>query len=89
MARLGQCYQEGRGGLQKNEEEAEKLYKEGADHGNVLSLFLYGLLIAKKPERSNEAEALIKKAASAGLSSAIKWCKENNVTFTESDGQSQ
>jgi serine/threonine protein kinase/TPR repeat protein len=83
MARLGQFYQEGWGGLQKNEAEAEKRYREGADHGNVLSMFFYGLLIDKKPGRKAEAEDLIGKAASAGLPSAEKWCSENNVTFSE------
>jgi serine/threonine protein kinase/TPR repeat protein len=83
VARLGECYQEGWGGLPKNEAEAEKRYQEGADHGNVLSMFFYGLLIDKKPGRRSEAEALISKAASAGLPSAEKWCSENNVTFSE------
>jgi serine/threonine protein kinase/TPR repeat protein len=83
VARLGQCYQEGWGGLPKNEAEAEKRYQEGADHGNVLSMFFYGLLIEKKPGRRSEAEGLISKAASAGLPSAEKWCSENNVTFSE------
>jgi serine/threonine protein kinase/TPR repeat protein len=83
LARLGQCYQEGWGGLPKNEAEAEKRYQEGADHGNVLSMFFYGLLIDKKPGRRSEAEGLISKAASAGLPSAEKWCSENNVTFSE------
>ena len=83
MARVGQCYQEGWGGLQKSEAEAEKRYEEGVEHGNVLSMFFYGLLIAKKPERRAEAEGLISKAASAGLPSAEKWCSENNVTFSE------
>jgi len=83
LARLGQCYQEGWGGLPKNEAEAEKRYQQGADHGNVLSMFFYGLLIDKKPGRRAEAEGLISKAASAGLPSAEKWCSENNVTFSE------
>jgi serine/threonine protein kinase/TPR repeat protein len=83
VARLGQCYQEGWGGLPKNEAEAEKRYQEGADHGNVLSMFFFGLLIDKKPGRRSEAEGLISKAASAGLPSAEKWCSENNVTFSE------
>jgi serine/threonine protein kinase/TPR repeat protein len=83
VARLGQFYQEGWGGLQKNEAEAEKRYQEGAEHGNVLSMFFYGLLIEKKPGRRGEAEGLISKAASAGLPSAEKWCSENNVTFSE------
>jgi len=59
------------------------LYKEGTDHGNALSMFRYGLLIAKKPDRRGEAETLISRAAAAGVRQAIKWCKENNVTFTE------
>jgi serine/threonine protein kinase/TPR repeat protein len=83
VARLGECYQEGWGGLQKNEAEAEKRYQQGAQHGNVLSMFLYGLLIDKQPSRKAEAEDLISKAASAGLPSAEKWCSENNVTFSE------
>ena len=82
-ARLGQCYAQGWGGLQKNEAEAEKRYQEGVEHGNVLSMFFFGLLIEKRPGRRAEAETLISKAASAGLPSAEKWCSENNVTFTE------
>ena len=83
MARVAQCYQEGWGGLPKNESEAEKRYEQGVEHGNVLSMFFYGLLIEKKPGRRAEAEGLISKAASAGLPSAEKWCSENNVTFSE------
>ena len=82
LARLGQCYQEGSGGLPKNESEAEKRYQQGVEHGNVLSMFFQGLLIEKKPGRRAEAEGLISKAASAGLPSAEKWCSENNVTFS-------
>lgn len=83
LARLGQYYQEGWGGLPKNESEAEKRYQQGVEHGNVLSMFFYGLLLEKKPGRRAEAEGLIGKAASAGLPSAEKWCSENNVTFSE------
>jgi serine/threonine protein kinase len=82
-ARLGQFYAEGSGGVEKNEAEAEKRYQEGVNHGNALSMFLYGLLIEKKPGRRAEAETLMSEAAAAGLPSAMKWCKENNVTFTE------
>ena len=82
-ARLGQFYAEGSGGVEKNEVEAEKRYQEGVNHGNALSMFLYGLLIEKKPGRRAEAETLMSEAAAAGLPSAMKWCKENNVTFTE------
>jgi TPR repeat protein len=82
-ARLGQFYAEGSGGVEKNEAEAEKRYQEGVNHGNALSMFFYGLLIEKKPGRRAEAETLMSEAAAAGLPSAMKWCKENNVTFTE------
>jgi serine/threonine protein kinase len=83
-ARLGQCAELGWGGVKKNEEEAEKRYKEGADHGNPISMFYYGLLIQNEPSRRAEGEDFISKAAGAGLPSAIKWCKENNVSFTQS-----
>ena len=83
MARLGQYYEEGRGGVEKSEEEAERRYKAGANHGNALSMFFYGRLIENKPGRRGEAETSIRQAASAGLPSAIKWCKENNGNFTE------
>jgi serine/threonine protein kinase len=82
-ARLGQFYAEGSGGVEKNEAEAEKRYQEGVNHGNALSMFLYGLLIEKEPGRRAEAETLMREAAAGGLPSAVKWCKENNVTFTE------
>ena len=82
-ARLGKYYQEGWGGLEKSEDEAEKRYKIGTDHGNALSMFFYGLMLEKKPSRRSEAEKLISRAASAGLPSAIKWCKENNVPVAE------
>src|SRR6202007_1183852 len=72
-AHLGKCYEEGWGGVQKSEEQAEKLYKGGVDHGNPLSMFFYGLLIEKKPGRHSEAETLISRAAAAGLPSAVKW----------------
>jgi TPR repeat protein len=82
-AHLAQYYEEGWGGVKKSEEEAEKRYKAGADHGNALSTFLYGLMLAKKPSRHSEAEKLISRAASMGLPSAIKWCRENNVPVAE------
>jgi serine/threonine protein kinase/TPR repeat protein len=80
-AHLGQCYEKGWGGVEKSEEQAEKLYKAGVDHANRLCMFFYGLMIEKKPGRRSEAEALIARAAAAGLPSAIQWCKEKNVTF--------
>jgi len=40
-------------------------------------------LSQKKPGRRSEAESLISRAAGMGLPSAIKWCKDNNVTFAE------
>ena len=82
-AHLGQCYAEGWGGVEKSEEQAEKLYKDGANHGNALSMFFYGLLIEKKSDRRSEAEKLISQAATLGLGSAKTWCKANNVNFTE------
>src|SRR5215510_12497822 len=42
-AHLGKCYEEGWGGLERNEAEAEKRYKGGTSHGNALSMFFYGL----------------------------------------------
>ncbi|MBV8483129.1 MAG: protein kinase [Verrucomicrobia bacterium] len=86
-AHLGQCAELGWGGVNKSEEEAEKRYKEGADHGNPISTFYYGLAIQNKPGRRAEAEEFISKAAGAGIPSAIKWCKDNNVSFTQSSQQ--
>ena len=85
-AHLGKCYEEGWGGVEKSEEQAEKRYKGGVDNGNALSMLFYGLMIENKPGRRNEAETLISRAATAGLPSAIKWCKDNNVTFGEKGG---
>jgi TPR repeat protein/chaperone required for assembly of F1-ATPase len=83
-ARLAQCYEKGLGGVEKNEEEAEKRYKEGIDHGSALSMFFYGqFLIEKRPDQRSEAETLISQAATAGLPAATKWCKENKINFTE------
>jgi serine/threonine protein kinase/TPR repeat protein len=82
-AHLGKCYEDGSGGVEKSEEQAEKLYKGGVDHGNPLSMLFFGLMIENEPGRRNEAETLISRAATAGLPSAIKWCKDNNVTFVE------
>jgi len=82
-AHLGQFYEEGWGGVKKSDEEAEKRYKTGADHGNALSMFFYGLMIEKQPGRHSEAEKLISRAAAIGLPSAIKWCRENNVPIAE------
>jgi len=82
-AHLGRYYEAGIGGLEKNEEEAEKRYKEGVNHGNALSMFFYGLLVDKKPGRHAEAEKFIKQAATAGIPSARKWCKDHDVTFPE------
>jgi TPR repeat protein len=82
-AHLGKCYEEGWGGLVKSQEQAETRYKGGVSHGNPLSMLFYGLMIEKKPGRRSEAEMLISRAASAGLPSAIKWCKDNHVDFAQ------
>ncbi len=83
-ARLGRFYENGWGGLEKSDEEAEKRYQEGVKQENALSMFFYGqFLIEKKPDRRGEAEKLMSQAAAKGVPSAIKWCKENNVNFTE------
>jgi len=83
-ARLGRFYENGWGGLEKSDEEAEKRYQEGIKQENALSMFFYGqFLIEKKPGRRDEAEKLMSQAAAKGVPSAIKWCKENNVNFTE------
>jgi TPR repeat protein len=82
-AHLGECYENGWAGLQKSEEQAEKRFKAGIAHENALSMLLYGLMIQHKPGRHTEAENLISRAATIGLPSAIKWCKENNVAFGE------
>ena len=86
-AHLGKCYEEGWGGVEKNEAEAEKRYKAGASHGNALSLFFYGLFLEKKPDRKSEAAKLIAQAAEMGLPSAVKWCRDNNVPFQEPKGE--
>jgi TPR repeat protein len=82
-AHLGSFYEGGWGGVKKSAEEAEKRYKAGADHGNALSMFFYGLMLEKKPGRHSEAEKLISRAATAGLPSAIKWCREHDVPIAE------
>jgi serine/threonine protein kinase/TPR repeat protein len=82
-AHLGKCYEEGWGGVEKSEEEAAKRYQGGVDHGNALSMLFYGLMIQNKPGRRSEAETLVSRAATAGIPSAIKWCRDNNVSFGE------
>jgi TPR repeat protein/chaperone required for assembly of F1-ATPase len=82
-AHLGKCYEEGWGGVEKSEEEAAKRYQGGVDHGNALSMLFYGLMIQNKPGRRSEAEALVSRAATAGIPSAVKWCRDNNVSFGE------
>jgi TPR repeat protein len=82
-AHLGKCYEEGWGGVEKSEEQAEKFYKKGVDHGNALSMLFYGLMIQNKPGRRTEAENSISRAATVGLPSAVKWCKDNNIPFGE------
>jgi TPR repeat protein len=82
-AHLGKSYEQGWGGLEKNPGQAEVRYKAGASHGNPLSMLFYGFMIEKKPGRHHEAEQLISKAAAAGLPSAIKWCRDNNVDFSQ------
>ena len=51
LAHLGQMMEDGIAGYEKNEEEAEKRYKEGIRHGNSLSMFYYGLMLSKKPDQ--------------------------------------
>jgi serine/threonine protein kinase/TPR repeat protein len=82
-AHLGKCYEEGWGGVEKNEAEAEKRYKAGASHGNALSMFFYALFLEKKPGHRSETESLMARAAGMGLPSAVKWCKDNNVPIQE------
>jgi TPR repeat protein len=84
LARLALFYQEGLGGLTKSDEEAEKRYQEGVKHENNLSKYYYAqFLIEKKPDRLSEAKNLMSQAATAGIPSARKWCKANNVNFSE------
>jgi serine/threonine protein kinase len=82
-AHLGKCYEEGWGGVEKSDEQAEKIYKKGVDHGNALSMLFYGLMIQNKPGRRTEAENSISRAATLGIPSAVKWCKDNNIPFGE------
>ena len=82
-AHLGKCYEEGWGGVERNEAEAEKRYKAGASHGNALSMFFYALILEKRPGHRSETESLMVRAAAMGLPSAAKWCKENNVPIQE------
>jgi TPR repeat protein len=82
-AHLGNCYEEGWGGLEKNDAEAEKRYKAGASHGNALSMFFYALFLDKRTGHRSETESLMVRAAAMGLPSAAKWCKENNVPIEE------
>jgi TPR repeat protein len=82
-AHLGKCYEEGWGGVERNEAEAEKRYKAGASHGNALSMFFYGLFLEKRPGHKSETESLMVRAAAMGLPSAAKWCKENSVPIQE------
>jgi TPR repeat protein len=82
-AHLGKCYEQGWGGLEKSLDQAELRYKGGVSHGNPLSMLFYGLMIQNKPGRRQEADVLISKAAAAGLPSAIQWCKDNNVDFSQ------
>jgi hypothetical protein len=46
-------------------------------------MLFYGLMIQNKPGRRSEAEALVSRAATAGIPSAMKWCRDNNVSFGE------
>jgi TPR repeat protein len=82
-AHLGKCYEEGWGGVERDEAEAEKRYKAGASHGNALSMFFYALILEKRPGQRSETESLMVRAAAMGLPSAAKWCKENNVPIQE------
>jgi TPR repeat protein len=80
-AHLGKCYEEG-WAVEKSEEEAEKRYKAGRDHGNALCMFFYGLMLEKKG-RHSEAVTLISQAAAKGLPSAIKWLRDNKMPIPE------
>jgi TPR repeat protein len=82
-AHLGQLYEKGFGGVERNEEKAEELYKEGINHSNVLCMYFYGLLISEKPSRRSEAVGLIKQAAIAGIPSAREWLKTHEANFSE------
>jgi serine/threonine protein kinase/TPR repeat protein len=83
LAHLGQMMEKGIGGYEKNEEEAEKRYKEGIRHGNPLSMFYYGLMLGKKPDRQNESETWIGRAAAMGLAAAISWLGEHHLPIPE------
>jgi TPR repeat protein len=81
-ARLGLFYQQGLGGLTKNDEQAEKFYQEAVKHENTLGKYWYALfLVEKKPDRRSEAENLMSEAATAGMQSARNWCEQNDVKF--------
>ena len=83
LAHLGQMMEKGVGGYEKNEEEAEKRYKEGIRHGNPLSMFYYGLMLGKKPDRQNESETWIGRAAAMGLAAAISWLGEHHLPIPD------
>jgi serine/threonine protein kinase/TPR repeat protein len=83
LAHLGQMYEKGQGGYVKSEEEAEKRYLEGISHGNPLSMFYYGLMLQKKPDRLSESETLIARAAAMGLATAVNWFREHHLPIPE------
>jgi TPR repeat protein len=83
LAHLGQMMEKGIAGYEKNEEEAEKRYKEGIRHGNPLSMFYYGLMLGKKPDRQDESETWIGRAAAMGLAAAITWLGEHHLPIPE------
>ena len=88
LAHLGRLYEQGLGGYEKSDKEAEKRYKEGILHGNSLSKEYYGLfLIEKRPGRLSEAKQLMSEAATVGLPTAIKWCEDNHVPYAKNTGE--
>ena len=79
MNALGWQYQNGRGGLAKDEIKALDWYRKSAAHGNNVAMANIGDMYLKGmaglPASKTQATAWFRKAAAAGNSSAQKYLR--------------
>ena len=69
MVALGLMYSSGRGGLQRNDAEAVRLFRQAADKGNAAGMFHLGLAYARGQGVAHddaESDRWYRKAADAG-----------------------
>jgi len=78
---MGILYFSGEGVI-RDDRKGEQLFREGAEKGSPFCMFLYAKAVEEKSPAT--AREWYIRSAKAGNRAAIKWCRENNVSLTNS-----